>query len=48
MNRSLQELNLGSIGFGNQGLALISKLLLNKVPLTSLLLENNKISSRGF
>lgn len=46
-NRSLQEINLGSIGIGNIGVNFLSKILLNTVPISILLLENNNISSSG-
>ncbi|CAG9312130.1 unnamed protein product [Blepharisma stoltei] len=46
-NTSLQELSLGGIGLGDKGIKYLKQLLLGKIPITSLDIQNNKISAKG-
>ena len=47
-NKNLQKLNLASIELGDKGLSLLTKLLLDKLMLFSLDLQNNGITDKGF
>lgn len=46
-NTSLQEFSLAGIGLGDKGIQYLQMLLLGKVPICSLDLQNNRITAKG-